>query len=86
MLYSLPINTFTLINDDNKKVYLAKIKNYKDKDIDLEKNTEEFKSYIAKENTNNRNTILKSYDIFLNSKYQIDINKIAIDNVKNLFQ
>jgi len=86
LLYSLPINTFTLINDDNKKVYLAKIKNYKDKDIDLEKNTEEFKSYIAKENTNNRNTILKSYDIFLNSKYQIDINKIAIDNVKNLFQ
>ena len=84
MLYSLPINSFTLINDEDKKIYLAKIKNYKD--IKLKKDTNEFKSYIAKENTNNRNTILKSYDIFLNDKYKIDINQKAINNVKNLFQ
>ena len=84
MLYSLPINSFTLINDEDKKIYLAKIKNYKD--IKLKKDTNEFKSYIAKENTNNRNTILKSYDIFLNSKYEIDINQKAIDNIKNSFQ
>jgi peptidyl-prolyl cis-trans isomerase D len=84
MLYSLPIDTFTLINDDNGKVYLAKIKNYKD--IDLKKDTDEFKSYIAKENTNNRNTILKSYDIVLSSKYKVVINQNAINNVKNLFQ
>ena len=84
MLYSLPINSFTLINDEDKKIYLAKIKNYKD--IKLKKDTDEFKSYIAKENTNNRNAILKSYDIFLNDKYKIDINQKAINNVKNLFQ
>ena len=84
ILYSLPIDTFTLINDDNNKVYLAKIKNYKD--IDLKKNTDEFKSYIAKENTNNRNTILKSYDIVLSSKYKVVINQNAINNIKNLFQ
>ena len=84
MLYSLPINTFTLVNDENKKVYLAKIKNYKD--VDLKKDTDEFKLYIDKENTNNKNTILKSYDIFLNSKYKVNINQKTLNNVKNLFQ
>ena len=84
MLYSLPINSFTLINDEEKNIYLAKIENYKN--INLKKDSDEFKSYISKENTNNRNTILKSYDIFLNSKYKIDINQKAINNVKNLFQ
>ena len=84
ILYSLPKNSFTLINDEEKKVYLAKVKDYKD--VVLEKSTEEFKSYIAKENTNNRNAILKSYDILLNSKYKVDINQKAINSVKNLFQ
>ena len=84
MLYTMPINTFTLISDENNKIYLVKIKNYKD--IILNINSEEFKSYIAKENSNNRNSILKSYDIFLNNKYKVDINQKAINNVKNLFQ
>ena len=84
MLYSLPINTFTLINDEDKNIYLAKIKNYQD--INIKKNKDEFISYIAKENTSNRNTILKSYDIFLNSKYKVDVNQKALNNVKNLFQ
>ena len=84
MLYSLPVNTFTLINDENNKVYLVKINNYED--VDLIKDTDKFKTYISKENTNNRNAILKSYDIFLNSKYKVNINQKAINNVKNLFQ
>ena len=84
ILYSLPENTFTLINDDENKIYLVKINNYKD--INLKKDSNEFKSYIGKENTNNRNDILKSYDIFLNNKYKVDINQKALNNVKNLFQ
>ena len=84
MLYSLPISNFALVNDEDKKVYLVKVKNYKD--VDLKEDTDEFKSYIAKENTNNKNTILKSYDIFLNSKYNVDINQKTINSVKNLFQ
>ena len=84
MLYTLPINTFTLISDENNKVYLAKVKNYKN--IDLKRDSEEFKSIITKENTNNRSLILKSYDILLNNKYKVDINQKALNNVKNLFQ
>jgi peptidyl-prolyl cis-trans isomerase D len=84
ILYSLPINSFTLINDEKGKVYLAKIKNYSD--VKLDKNTNNYKSFISNENTQMRNSILKSYDYFLNDKYNVDINQAAINNVKNLFQ
>jgi len=84
MLYSLPINTFTLINDDNNNIYLVKIKNYINDDLD--KDTNEFDLYINKEKSNIRNNILESYDIFLNKKYKVDINQNAINKVKNFFQ
>ena len=41
---------------------------------------------MSKENTRIKNSILKSYDYFLNDKYNININQLAIDNIKNLFQ
>ena len=84
ILYSLPVNSFTLITDDNKKVYLAEIMNYQN--VDLKKDTKEFKLYITKEKTNARNTILKTYDVFLSGKYKVDINQKAINSIKNLFQ
>ena len=84
LLYSLPINTFTLINDVDDKIYLAKIKNYIDMNID--KNSEIYISYASKENSKMRNSILESYDFYLNDKYKININQKAINNVKNLFQ
>ena len=84
MLYSLPINNFTLISDKNDNIYLTKIKNFKNKAIDIE--AADYKSYINKENSNNRNNILKSYDLFLNNKYNVVINKKTIDRVKNFFQ
>ena len=83
MLYSLPINSFTLINDENNNIFLAKVKNYDD--IDLELNEKDYQVFFDKENTKIRNDILKSYDLFLNIKYNIDINQVAINNVKNLF-
>ncbi len=84
LLYSLPINTFTLINDEEDKIYLAKIKNFND--IDLDKNSDKYKLFINKENTRLRSSIIKSYDLLLNDKYNVVINQIAINNVKNSFQ
>ena len=83
MLYSMPINSFTLINDDEDKIYLVKIKNFKE--INLDKDSEVYKSYIDKETTRIRKSILQSYDNFLNDKYNVNINQLAINNVKNLF-
>ena len=84
MLYSLPINSFTLINDEKNKIYLAQIKNLID--VNLDENSKTFKSTVNKENTRIRNEILKSYDLLLNDKYNVNINQIAINNVKNLFE
>ncbi len=84
MLYSLPLNSFTLVNDENDNIYLAKIKDYDD--IKFQMDTENYEQFSKKENTKIRNEILKSYDLFLNKKYNVNINQIAIDNVKNLFQ
>ena len=84
MLYSLPINSYTLINDKNNKIYLTKIKKYND--VKVDSNTKNYKKFINKENTRIKNSILKSYDFFLNDKYNVDVNQISLNNVKNLFQ
>ena len=84
MLYSLPTNSFALINDENNNIYLTKIKNYKD--VKLQLDSDDYKQFFDKENSRIRNDILKSYDIFLNTKYSVNINQVAINNIKNLFQ
>ena len=84
MLYSLPINSFTLINDEGGSIYLAKVKNYDDVSLQLKAN--EYDQFSSKENTRIRNNILKSYDLFLNKKYNVNVNQVALNNIKNLFQ
>ncbi|MDC0402998.1 SurA N-terminal domain-containing protein [Candidatus Pelagibacter sp.] len=84
MLYSLPLRSITLINDENDNIYLAKINSYDNADLQL--SSEDYDQYSSKENTRIKNSILKTYDLFLNQKYNVDINQAAINNVKNLFQ
>ena len=84
LLYSLPVNSFTLIYDGNNKIYLTKINSYDD--VSLDSNSQSYKEAIEKENTRIKNSILKSYDLFLNDKYNVNVNQTAINNVKNLFQ
>ena len=84
VLYSMPENSFTLINDEKNEIYLAKVNRFikepelQDKDL--------LKEYINKENSNIKNTMLKSYDLFLNKKYEVDINQKTIERVKNFFK
>ena len=82
ILYSLPINSFTLISDEKNNIYLAKIKNFQNET----KNNEKLKEYTNKQNSNIRNTMLKSYDLFLNNKYNVVLNQKTIERVKNFFQ
>ena len=84
LLYSLPLNSFTLINDENNQIYLAKIKKTINQSIDL--NDDNFKNYTDKQNTNNKQNILKSYDLLLNKKYNVVINEKTIQRVKNFFK
>ena len=84
ILYSIPVNSFTLISDEKNNIYLAKIKkilNHND-NIDDKK----IQEYSLKQNTNNKNSILKTYDLLLNTKYNVEMNQKTIERVKNFFQ
>jgi len=82
ILYSLPLNSFTLINDEKNTIYLARIKSFEKDTIDDQK----LKEYVQKQNSNIKNAMLKSYDLFLNNKYDVNLNQKTIDRVKNFFQ
>ena len=84
LLYSLPLNSFTLINDEKNNIYLAKIKKILYQNIG--NNNEKLEEYISKQNTNTKNSILKSYDLFLNEKYNVVLNQKTIERVKNFFK
>ena len=45
-----------------------------------------FEEYSLKQNTNNKNNILKTYDLLLNNKYNVVMNQKTIERVKNFFQ
>mgnify|MGYP001157092183 FL=1 len=84
VLYSLQENSFTLINDEQNNVYLAKIKKFYNKIIN--ENDDKFNEYANKLNSNTKNSILKSYDLFLNNKYDVTLNKKTLERVKNYFK
>ena len=84
VLYSLPINSFTLINDEKDNIYLAKIDKYEVKQ--LQNDEKRLKEYNSKLNSNIKNTMLNTYDLYLNQKYKVDLNQKTIERVKNFFQ
>ena len=84
VLYSLPVNSFTLINDEKNNIYLAKIKKFEEETVSA--NDEKFQEYISKQKTNSKNNLLKSYDLLLNDKYNVSLNQKTIQRVKNFFQ
>ena len=84
VLYSLPVNSFTLINDEKNNIYLAKVKKFEE--VTVSANDEKFQEYISKQKTNSKNNLLKSYDLLLNDKYNVSLNQKTIQRVKNFFQ
>ena len=84
MLYTLPANSFTLVNDKDNKIYLIKIINSKNNSFNV--NDESYIKFVKDQNTNNRKNILQSYDQLLNNKYQVELNQKTIDRVKDYFR
>ncbi len=83
LMYSLPVNSFTLINDEMSNIYLAKIKNFQNETME---NNNKINEYASKQNSNLKNNMLKSYDLYLNSRYDVTLNQKTIERVKNFFQ
>ena len=84
ILYSLPINSFTLVSDKNNEIYLVKVINSKDNPYS--ENDDNYLKFVQNQNTENRKSILVSYDQLLNNKYNVQLNQKTIDRVKNYFK
>ncbi len=84
LLYSLPKNSFTLVSDYNDNIFIAKIVSFEEKNFS--ENSKEFKKISNESNSINKNLILESYDLFLNTKYKIVINEKTLERVKNYFK
>jgi len=84
ILYSLPINSFTLIANKENDVFIAKTVQYEENNIN--KNSANFKKISSEEGAQSKNNILKSYDLFLNSRYQVVVNEKTLERVKNYFK
>ena len=83
-LYALPINSFTLISDNDGNIYIAKIVDVEEKNIS--KDSDEFIKIFNESSAQTKNSILKSYDLLLNTKYKVVINEKTLDRVKNYFK
>jgi len=84
LLYDSPINSFSLIADNNSKLYLAKIT--KINVANITNSSDDFAKYNNKANVKMKNNIYTSYDFLLNTEYKIKINQKTLDRVKNYFQ
>jgi len=84
ILYSLPINSFTLIADDQDNVFIAKNISYEVTNI--KNDSVNFNKISIEEGARNKNSILKSYDLFLNNRYQVVVNEKTLERVKNYFK
>ena len=83
LIYALPEKSFVLINDPLNNIYLAYIK-----EINNSKkiNETDYKSYLFKSNSEIRDTLYSSYDIYLSKKYEIKVFQNTIERLKNNFR
>jgi len=84
ILYSMPLNAFTLVSDYNDNIFVAKTVKYEEPSFS--KNSTNYNAISNEASSENRNTILKSFDYLLNDKYKVVINEKTLERVKNYFR
>ena len=84
LLYSMGKNNFSLVSDEKNNIYLVKIKNIYENN--LNKNSENIKTFTNQTNIKIRDNLYNSYDLLLNEKYKININEKTLDKMKNYFR
>ena len=84
LMYALPINSFTLISDQEQNIYLAKVIKLNQRNI--VKNSDEYTNYNNQTNKKMRDNMYLSYDFLLNKKYKVKINQKTLERVKNYYR
>ena len=84
LLYSLPKNSFLLMDDNENNIYITKIENIIANN--LKENSNDLNNYSKQSTIKLRDNLYSSYDILMNEKYKIEINKNTLERVKNYFR
>ena len=84
LIYSLPKNSYALVANDNKEIFFIKVLNINFNNLD--KNSSKFNEYEKIGTLEIKKNLLSSYDLYLNSKYNIEINENSLKRVKNYFE
>ena len=79
----MPERSFILINDALNNIYLAYIKKINN---DVKITQADLKNYLLKSNSEIRDTLYSSYDIYLSEKYEIKVFQNTIERLKNNFR
>ena len=79
----MPVNSFTLVNDDKNNIYIARINKIFEENIS--KNSEQFRNYNNQANIKISDYMYSSYDNFLNVKYKVNVNQKTLERVKNYY-
>ena len=83
-IYTLQKNSFGIIGDEKKNIYLIKILNISESNIS--KSSENYKKYNELANVKIRDSMYGSYDFLINDKYKVKINEKTFERVKNYFR
>ena len=84
LLYSLPLNSFTLISDEKNNVYLVKITGINN--TSLFNNSDLILEYSNLSNKKIRENLFQSFDFFIEEKYKVKVNQKTLERVKNYFR
>ena len=84
LIYSLPKKQFLLISDKENNIYLTKINEIKLKKLNIGSN--EMAIYSKISNNKIKKKLYNSYDLYLNTKYDVNINQNTLERVKNYFK
>ena len=84
LLYSLPKNSFLLMDDNENNIYITKIENIFANN--LKENSNDLNSYSKQSTIKLRDNLYGSYDVLMNEKYKIEINQNTLERVKNYFR
>ena len=84
LIYSLPLNSFVLISDDKKNIFLSKITKIENGYLD--KSDDNFLNFSKNIKSEIKNNLYTSYDYLINNKYKVTIFNSTLDRVKNYFR
>ena len=83
-IYSFPEKSVIAINDisfsQSLLIYIDKVEN-----VTISKNSTEYKKYLDLSRVEAADSLLNTYNTYLNKKYKVDINYQALDVVKNYY-